>query len=229
MPVTTCVFDAYGTLFDVSGAARAMAEQPGREAFAEHWPQIARDWRDKQLGYSWLRTVQGAHVDFWQLTCDGLDWALEAAGLHHDTALREDLLALYWELPAYAEVPPVLALLRAQGLATAILSNGSPDMLEGAVGSAGIEGLLDAVLSVEDTGAFTPARAVYDQVGTRFGTAPAEVLFVSANGWDAAAGAAYGFHTAWINRTGQPMERLPGRPAIVLDDLRPIPDLVGEL
>jgi 2-haloacid dehalogenase len=222
-----CVFDAYGTLFDVSAAARAAAAEPGRAALAERWPRLAEAWRLKQLQYSWLRAVTGAHTDFWQVTEDGLDWALEATGLDGDAELRARLLALYRELEAYPEVPGMLARLKAQGLGTAILSNGAPGMLAAAVQSAGIGDRLDAVLSVEEVGIFKPARAVYDLVGARFGTAPDEVLFVSANGWDAAAAAGYGFDTVWVNRAADPLDRLPWRPGTVLADLTDIPRLAG--
>ena len=228
MPITTCVFDAYGTLFDVAAAARIAAEQPGQEKLAEVWPRLAADWRAKQLQYTWLRAVTGDYISFWQVTEDGLDWAMEASELE-DPILRETLLALYWELPAYPEVPAMLSELKSRGYATAILSNGSPDMLEGAVEFAGVGDTLDAVLSVEDVGIFKPAREVYDMVGKHFGTAPGDVLFVSSNGWDAAAAAQYGFATAWVNRAGDPMDRLPVQPAHVLSDLTSIPDLAGTL
>lgn len=226
MAITTCIFDAYGTLFDVSAAARELAKRPGREAFAAHWPQIARDWRLKQLQYTWLRAVAGRHADFWQVTCDGLDWALEAAGLT-DPALRQRLLDLYWELQAYEEVPAMLAALKAAGLNTAILSNGSPDMLAGAVGSAGIGDVLDDVLSVESVGIFKPHDSVYDLVGARFGCARDEVLFVSSNGWDAAAASGYGFTTVWVNRAGEPQDRLWAAPLHVLATLHDIPKIAG--
>ncbi|APZ52077.1 haloacid dehalogenase type II [Salipiger abyssi] len=225
MAITTCVFDAYGTLFDVAAAARGAAETPGRETLAAVWQALAEDWRRKQLEYSWLRAITGEHVSFWQVTQDGLDWAMERHGLD-DPALREALLALYWELAAYPEVPALLARLTEAGKRCAILSNGSPDMLSGAVESAGIGAYLDAVLSVEEVGVFKPARAVYDMVGERFGTAPFEVLFVSSNGWDAAGAAAYGFRTVWVNRAGLPLDRLPARPQHVLSELSPIPELL---
>lgn len=225
--IRTVVFDAYGTLFDVTAAARAAAAENGREEFARVWPQVARDWRLKQLQYTWLRAVTGAHADFWSVTQDGLDWALEAAELD-DPELRERLLALYWELEAYPEVPTMLADLREAGLTTAILSNGSPGMLDGAVESAGLRELLDAVLSVEAVGVFKPARVVYDLVGHEFGTRPDQVLFVSSNGWDAAAATGYGFETVWVNRAEEPMDRLPWTPRHVLSDLAGIPRLAGK-
>jgi len=227
MAITTCIFDAYGTLFDVAAAAREAASEPGRETFAAHWPQVAEHWRLKQLQYSWLRAVTGAHTDFWEVTQNGLDWALEASGLTGDAALRERLLQLYWELSAYPEVPAMLAALKSKGFNTAILSNGSPAMLDGAVQSAGVGDVLDDVLSVESVGIFKPARAVYDLVGDRFGCAANEVLFVSSNGWDAAAASGYGFTTAWVNRAGDPVDRLPWTPHSILSDLTTIPDLAG--
>lgn len=228
MPIKTCVFDAYGTLFDVAAAARIVAEQPGQDQLAAVWPKLAADWRAKQLQYTWLRAVTGDHTSFWEVTKDGLDWAMEASGLV-DPELRETLLALYWELPAYPEVPEMLTTLKSRRFDTAILSNGSPDMLSGAVDFAAVGGWLDAVLSVEDVGVFKPARAVYDMVGKRFGVSADEVLFVSSNGWDAASAAGYGFHTVWVNRAGEPMDRLPARPAYVLNDLTGIPDLAARL
>ena len=229
MSVTTCVFDAYGTLFDVAAAAREAAAEPGRQALAGCWPKLAADWRTKQLQYTWLRAVMGAHTDFWEVTRNGLDWALAANDLRGDAELRERLLGLYWELSAYPEVPAMLAALRSAGMATAILSNGSPEMLAGAVGSAGLRELLDDVLSVESVGVFKPHRSVYELVGKRFGTAPGQVLFVSSNGWDAAAAAEFGFHTVWANRAGEPVDELPWKPAHVLSDLAAIPKLANAL
>jgi len=227
MPITTCIFDAYGTLFDVAAAARQAAGEPDFSAIKDDWPLLAEHWRQKQLSYSWLRAVTGAHCDFWQVTQEGLDWALEKTGHDGNPALRERLLQLYWELGAYPEVPAMLETLKSGGLNTGILSNGSPAMLRGAVESAGIGGVLDALLSVESVGIFKPDARVYDLVGAEFGCAKDEVLFVSSNGWDAAAATGYGFTTAWVNRAGDPVDRLPWRPVHTLDDLTGIPKLAG--
>ncbi|SEP71837.1 haloacid dehalogenase type II [Thalassovita taeanensis] len=226
MTITTCIFDAYGTLFDVAAAARQAASEPGQTKLAASWPKLAEHWRLKQLQYSWLRAITGDHTGFWQVTQDGLDWALEANGLDGDAALRDRLLALYWELSAYAEVPAMLTALKSAGMNTAILSNGSPEMLDGAVQSAGIGDLLDDVLSVESVGIFKPAPQVYELVTKRFGCTRDQVLFVSSNGWDAGAAAGYGFTTAWVNRAGDPVDRLPARPQHMLSDLTEIPKLV---
>ncbi|MEX0282653.1 MAG: haloacid dehalogenase type II, partial [Arenibacterium sp.] len=204
-----------------------VAAAPGREAFQARCMEVANFWRLRQLQYSWLRAVADAHTDFWKVTQDGLDWALEATGLDGDQDLRQRLLDLYWELQAYPEVPDMLAQLKQGGLQTAILSNGSPDMLNGAVESAGIGAVLDDVLSVESVGVFKPDARVYDLVGKRFNCAPDEVLFVSSNGWDAAASSGYGFETVWVNRAGEPMDRLPWQPKHVLSDLTTIPSFAG--
>ena len=220
-----CIFDAYGTLFDVAAAARVAADEPGRAALKAVWPGLAEHWRQKQLQYTWLRAITGDYIPFWEVTKDGLDWAMEKHGLD-DPELRERLLALYWELPAYKEVPMTLARLKAAGHRCAILSNGSKDMLEGAVDSAGIGMYLDAVLSVEDVGIFKPASQVYDMVGAYVSCSKEDVMFVSSNGWDAAGATGYGFETAWVNRAGDPVDRLPHRPAHRLTDLSTLQDLV---
>ncbi|WP_027244731.1 haloacid dehalogenase type II [Leisingera daeponensis] len=225
MPITTCIFDAYGTLFDVAAAARQAASEPQFPHLRDSWAELASHWRLKQLQYTWLRAITGAHADFWDVTRDGLDWAMEAAGLDGDAALRQRLLDLYWELQAYPEVPAMLKALKEAGMNTAILSNGSPAMLDGAVRSAGLADVLDDVLSVESVGVFKPDSRVYDLVGERFGCAKDSVLFVSSNGWDAAGASGYGFVTAWVNRAGEPVDRLPWKPAHILPDLTAIPDL----
>jgi 2-haloacid dehalogenase len=217
-----CVFDAYGTLFDVDAAARDSAVP------RDLWPRLAAEWRRKQLEYTWLRTVAGAHVDFWQVTQDALDWALELLALD-DPALRAELLALYRCLAPYPEVPAVLAQLRAQGVRLAILSNGARGMLADAVSSAGFEGVFDAVLSVDSVGAYKPAPAVYDLVGAEFGCAPRDVLFISANGWDICSGAAYGFRTFWLNRAGAPRDRLHGTPQAEARDMSALPQHLERL
>ncbi|MEO0719499.1 MAG: haloacid dehalogenase type II [Pseudomonadota bacterium] len=221
-----CVFDAYGTLFDVAAAARACAAEPGREAFAEKWVEVAETWRLKQLQYTWLRALTGDHTDFWSVTGESLDFALEATQLAEPT-LRERLLQLYFELEAFAEVPAMLRALKDSGSKLAILSNGEPKMLDAAAQSAGIDSLLDDILSVESVGVFKPHPSVYDLVGQRFDCERAEVVFVSSNGWDACSAAAYGFFTVWVNRRNEPVDRLAARPNEILSDLSALPGLVA--
>lgn len=224
MRYSACVFDAYGTLFDVAGAARAASREPAHAALAEIWPRLAEDWRRKQLEYTWLRTIMGDHADFAEVTAAGLDWAMAAHGLA-DAALRARLLALYAELPAYPEVPGVLAALRAAGMPCAILSNGTPAMLHSATVSAGIA--LDAILSVETVGRYKPDAGVYSLATAHFSCAPGQILFVSSNGWDVAGAAHFGFATLWVNRTGLPVDRLPHGPAHVARDLGALAALVA--
>lgn len=224
-----CVFDAYGTIFDVDGAARALAATPQGAALAPHWPRLSRLWRRKQLEYTWLRAAAGVHADFWTVTQDALDWTIEALALPDLRPLRGDLLQLYRRLPAFPDVAPALGALRARGHVLAILSNGTPDMLEEAAEHAGLTRVFDALLSVETVGRYKPAPEVYAMVEERFGSHPSEVLFISANGWDAAAAAGYGFHTVWLNRARLPVERLQARPETILPDLSTLPDLCRKL
>lgn len=229
MTIRLCVFDAYGTIFDVDAAARIIATQPDGAVLAAHWPRLSQLWRRKQLEYSWLRTAAGHHADFWVVTQDALDWALSALKLPDLLPLRAQLLQIYWELPAYADASAALGALRARGHMLAMLSNGTPAMLDAAVNAAGLSRVFDALLSVEDVGRFKPAPEVYDMVETRLGTHPSEVLFISANGWDAAAAAAHGFHTIWLNRKGLPVENLFAVPNTVLPDLSHLPNFCRKL
>lgn len=224
--IKACVFDAYGTLFDVNAAAREVADQPGREGFSLVWQQVAQDWRIKTLQYSWLRTITGEYRNFWDLTEDALDWALEASD-QADGELKALLLGLFWSLKPFADVAGVLAELQSRKIRCAILSNGSREMLNSAVDSAGIGELLEHVLSVEDLGTFKPSRSVYDLVGTVMTLEPADVLFVSSNGWDVAGAASYGFRTLWVNRAGEPMDRLASKPEHVARDLTTVLDIVA--
>lgn len=226
MSIKVCVFDAYGTLFDVASAARELALQPGRENLKNCWVKLANDWRHKQLQYSWLRAIMNKHIDFWTVTQDGLDWALEANNLSDDADLREELLKLYFNLTAYPEVSQMLSDLRSNKILTGILSNGSPDMLNGAVQSAGISDLLNEVISVEDVGVFKPDISVYELVEKRFGCEIREVLFISSNCWDACAAASFGFQTGWVNRSNEPTDRLPSGNLVIMKDLSDIATLV---
>lgn len=220
------VFDAYGTLFDLTAAARLAATEVGGESLAALWPALAPDWRAKQLEYAWLRTLMGAHADFATVTAEALDYVLDAHGLGAERGLRARLLAMYDDLPVFAEVPDMLATLRERGARLAILSNGTPVMLRAATRAAGIDGMFEATLSVEDVGVFKPDARVYAMVEARLGVPPAHVMFVSSNAWDVAGAARFGFTTVWINRTGAPFDRLPHGPAHILPDLSQLPEFV---
>lgn len=219
--VRACVFDAYGTLFDYATAAAAC-----RDVLGERADRLTAVWREKQLQYTWLRALQDKHVDFWQLTGDALDFALETLDLH-DGALRTRLMNLYLSLGAFPEVPSVLRRLRATGLKTAILSNGSPHMLAAAVRNAGLVDLLDAVLSIEDVGVYKPHPKVYQLAVDRLGIGADAICFQSSNAWDAYAASAFGMRVVWCNRYGQRPERLPGAPDHEVRTLAELPPLVG--
>ncbi|MBC2837008.1 haloacid dehalogenase type II [Paragemmobacter straminiformis] len=216
--ITTVVFDAYGTLFDVTSAARRAAAEPGGEALGDAWPRLAADWRRKQLEYTWLRTLIGDYADFATVTADALDWVLDAHDLT-DPALRTRLLGLFDTLLAFPEAPEVLSNLKASGYKLAILSNGTPAMLAQACTAAGIADRFDAVLSVESVRQYKPVHHIYALVEARLGAKPAQTLFVSANGWDIAGAAHFGLWTAWVNRDAAPVDRLPQRPAHIVPDL----------
>ena len=225
MTIRTCIFDAYGTLFDVTAAARECADEPGRDKLKECWQKLASDWRLKQLQYSWIRAITKSHTDFWEVTKDGLDFALEANNLSDDQELRERLLSLYWSLESYPEVPEVLENLKSNKRETAILSNGSREMLDSAVQSAKISELLDKILSVDQVEIFKPDFRVYNLVLESFPRNKNEILFVSSNGWDVASAAGFGFKSVWVNRNSEPIDRLPWKPKHVLTNLTDIPKL----
>ena len=216
-----CVFDAYGTLFDVNSAARQL-----QDVLGEKWQTLADVWRTKQLQYTWLRSLMAKHADFWQVTGDALDFAMSTVKLD-DAGLRERLMQLYMKLTAYPEVKEVLTALKAGGKKLAILSNGAPKMLAAAVQNAGIEQLLDGVLSVEDVGIYKPHPSVYRMVIERFNLSPTRVCFVSSNAWDAHAAKAFGFSVAWCNRFGQQRERIPSAPDAEIKTLSELPPLLG--
>jgi len=215
------VFDAYGTLFDVGAAAARCADALGDQA-----GPLAELWRRKQLEYTWLRSLMARYVPFDTVTGDALDYALEALGLQDD-ALRERLMALYMELDAYPEVVDVLGRLQAAGLPTGILSNGSPNMLDAAVSSAGIKSLLDAVLTVDPLAVYKPDASVYQLAVERYGMPAERICFLSSNAWDVAGAADFGLTVVWVNRFGQPPERLPGSPVAEIQTLDALPRLLG--
>lgn len=219
--VRAAVFDAYGTLFDVASAAAA-----ARDALGERWQPLAELWRAKQLQYTWLRSLSGRHADFWRVTGDALDFALEALGLD-DPPLRARLMASYEVLAAYPEAREALLRLRAAGLRLAVLSNGAPAMLASAARSAGLDDVLERLISVEEVGVYKPHPSVYRLAVDRLGIAAGEILFVSSNGWDAYGASAFGLQVAWCNRAGQPRERLPAAPAAEIRSLAELPALLG--
>jgi 2-haloacid dehalogenase len=210
------VFDAYGTLLDVHSAVRRHAD-----AIGAHAERLSELWRTKQLEYTWIHAARGGRATFRELTEEALDYAAARTG-GLGSARRADLLAAYERLSPYREVQTVLSALKSKGHPLAILSNGDPDQLATAVTAAGIDRLLDAVISIAEAGPFKPHPSVYALATTRFAATPAEVMFVSSNRWDVAGAKSFGFTTVWVNRGGLPDE-YPGLPADrVLADLNPL-------
>ncbi len=219
--VKACVFDAYGTLFDVHSAVGRLRDDVGPRA-----DELSKLWRTKQLEYTWLRALMGKHVNFWQVTGDALDYALASTGV--DPALvRDRLMDAYLTLDAYPEVPALLTRLKAAGIKLAILSNGEPDMLEAAVKGAGIDGVLDHVLSVESVGIFKPHPSVYQLAVDRLQVPASAMAFQSSNAWDVNGASSFGLRPVWINRFGAPAERLPGGAEHEMTDLTGLAGLIG--
>ena len=214
------VFDAYGTLFDVHSAIAGVRGQAGPDA-----DRLSEIWRTKQLEYTWTLTLAGHYVDFWTLTERALDYALERVP-SVDKALRAQLRDAYFKLDAFPDARVALRGLKSSGKKTAILSNGSPDMLKGAVDAAGIGGDLDAVLSVDVLKMFKPRPEVYALVTDHFKCAAGDVTFVSSNRWDVMAGTSVGFRALWINRAKMPDEYPDFPPRRILSELSALKALI---
>jgi 2-haloacid dehalogenase len=213
------VFDAYGTLFDVHSvmeAARAVTPDP---------QALSQLWRQKQLEYTWLRSLMGRYQDFWLVTGQALRFALRRLGITAAESQIEALMSAYLTLSPFPEVPNALRALRGRPLA--ILSNGSPRMLESAVRSSGLGAGFDLVLSVDAVGVYKPSPLVYDLAVRAFGLPASEILFVSSNAWDVAGAGAYGFMTCWCNRTNMPADELDVTPDYEVDRLDAILERIG--
>ncbi len=209
------VFDAYGTLFDVNAvveAGRAITGDPGA---------LSATWRQKQLEYTWLRSLMGRYEDFWAVTEAALRWSVRRLGLTADEAQLARLMDAYLSLACFPEVPAALE--RLAGRPRAILSNGSPRMLQAAVTSSGLGRHLDHVLSVDAVRIFKPAPAVYALGPPALGVPAGELLFVSSNGWDVAGAKAFGYQVAWCNRAGAPVEELGASPDVIVSRLDELP------
>lgn len=201
-PIKAVLFDAYGTLFDVYSVG-ALAET----LFPGHGARLAELWRDKQIDYSRVRALSGRYADFWQITGDALDYAMARLSLA-GPEMRERLMAQYARLDPFPENLGALTRLRQMGLPLGTLSNGSPQMLNSAISSAGFAGLLDHVLSVDAVKSFKTAPQTYQMGPDALGLPASQILFVSSNGWDAAGAAWFGYQAFWVNRANAPRERL---------------------
>ena len=213
------VFDAYGTLFDVHAAMARFRGEAGPDA-----DRMSEIWRTKQLEYTWTLTLAGHYTDFWTLTERALDFSLARVPTV-PKALKTRLLDAYFKLDAFPDARAALRTLKAGGNMTGILSNGSPNMLKGAVDNAGIGSDLDAVLSVDVLKMFKPRPEVYRLVTDHYKCAPADVTFVSSNRWDVMASVSVGFRGLWVNRSKMPDEYLDFPPAKTLADLSSLASL----
>jgi 2-haloacid dehalogenase len=219
--IQAVVFDAYGTLFNIATPVATLAASIGEKS-----NDLVALWRRKQLEYTWLRSLMGVHADFWTVTRDALDYSLEALSIS-EQGLADELMTLYLKLEPYDDAKAALQAVKAKGKRTAILSNGSPSMLDSMVRHAGFETLLDEVLSVEEVGVYKPSRRVYRLAMQKFHITDApSVCFVSANTWDAQGAAQFGFQVARVARTPTPDDRLPGKPKAVIASLTELAGLV---
>lgn len=219
--IKACVFDAYGTVFDVDAAARQEQEKLGA-----NWKVISDTWRLKQLQYTWLRSLQGNYTSFWTVTEDALNFAMASADIHDD-ALKQRLMDLYLKLTTYEEVPETLKKLKAAGLKCAILSNGSPEMLNAAVENAGIAQYLDGIYSVADVQVFKPHPKVYELAVEGLDVEARHISFQSSNGWDAYSAKDFGFNTLWCNRFNQADEQIPSQPDRQIRNLTEMLPILG--
>ena len=226
--VNICIFDAYGTLFDVTSATRMVANEEEYSSFPNHSVKVSNSWRIKQLEYSWLRNIMHEYIDFWQITKDALDFALEENQIKNEK-LRQRLLDVYWNLSAYPEAHDVLTTLKANNIQTGILSNGSNQMLNSAVVSANLENYLDKIISIDGIEIYKPDPKVYQMVIDQFNCKIEEVLFISSNGWDIAGASKFGFTTLWVNRNLIPKDRLTFMPNKITNNLSTIPNILKEL
>ncbi|MDQ3946009.1 MAG: haloacid dehalogenase type II [Actinomycetota bacterium] len=212
------VFDLYGTLLEVASVGRAAA------AVTDDPARLVDLWRQKQLEYTWLRSLMGRYVDFWELTGDALDYTLDRLAVEVDAGGRERLLGAWLDVAPYPEVPDALARLAPRTLA--VLSNGSPSMLEEGLTAGGLSKAITHVISVHELSVYKPHLTVYELAGQNLGLAPDRMLFVSSNPWDAAGARSFGLPVAWVNRAGAPMERLGVTPDLVVADLAELATVV---
>jgi 2-haloacid dehalogenase len=211
--VKACIFDVYGTLLDLNGAIEPLSAYPQVNA-----AELLTLWRAKQIEYTWLRSITARYADFARINSDALDYACEVAG-PEAVQLKPQLVDAFGKLPAYPDAIGLLRALRADGLKTAVLSNGTPAMLKSGLEVAGLLPALDAVLSVDSVGTYKPSPAVYRLPSNALGFPAEAMAFVSANAWDAAGAASAGLQVVWVNRGGAPRERLPDGPSVQVRSL----------
>ena len=210
--VKAIIFDAYGTLFDVNSAAEKCKDKIG-----DKWERFANFWRTTQLEYTWLRSLMNRHKDFWQVTEDSLDKSMKAFDI--DPSMRNELLNLYKILSPYKEVPETLKTLKEKKFKLAILSNGTPSLLDELVKSNHLDNLFDDIFSIEQVGIYKPSSRVYDMPIKKYNINKSEVAFLSANTWDVSGGGNYGYQSIWVNRNNTIFDNLDFKPKYQITDL----------
>jgi len=211
--IIACVFDAYGTLFDVNSAAAKCKEKLG-----SRWEGFANAWRTTQLEYTWLRSLMKKHKNFWEITEDSLDHTMEAFKIKKE--MRNELLDLYKKLSPYPEVKECLEELKNKKIIMAILSNGTPELLKGLVESNNIQNYFDNIFSIESVGVYKPDSRVYEMPIKQYGCKPENIYFMSSNTWDISGGGVFGYNAVWINRFNKAFDKLGYKPKFVINNLK---------
>ena len=217
--IKAIIFDAYGTLFDVNSAAEKCKDKIG-----DKWERFANFWRTTQLEYTWLRSLMDRHKDFWQVTEDSLDKSMKVFDI--DPSMRNELLNLYKMLSPYKEVPETLKTLKEKKFKLAILSNGTPSLLDELVKSNHLDNLFDDIFSIEQVGVYKPSSRVYDMPIKKYNINKSEVAFLSANTWDVSGGGNYGYQSIWVNRNNNIFDNLDFKPKYQITDLNKLIQLV---
>ena len=217
--IKAIIFDAYGTLFDVNSAAEKCKDKIG-----DKWERFANYWRTTQLEYTWLRSLMNRHKDFWQITEDSLDKSMKVYEI--DTSMRNELLDLYKILSPFKEVPEVLKSLKEKDLKLAILSNGTPTLLNQLVKSNNLDNLFDDLFSIEEVGIYKPDSKVYDMPIKKYNIQKNEVAFLSANTWDVSGSGNYGFNSIWVNRNNNIFDNLDYKPQSEIKNLKKLIDII---
>ncbi len=217
--IKAIIFDAYGTLFDVNSAAEKCKDKIG-----DKWERFANFWRTTQLEYTWLRSLMDRHKDFWQITEDSLDKSMKAFDI--DPSMRDELLNLYKVLSPFKEVPDALKTLKEKKFKLAILSNGTPSLLDELVKSNHLDNLFDDIFSIEQVGVYKPSSRVYDMPVKKYNISKSEVAFLSANTWDVSGGGNYGYQSIWVNRNNNIFDNLDFKPKYQITDLKKLIRLI---
>ena len=217
--IKAIIFDAYGTLFDVNSAAEKCKDKIG-----DKWEGFANFWRTTQLEYTWLRSLMKRHKDFWQVTEDSLEKSMKAFNI--DPSMKNELLNLYKVLSPFKEVPETLKKLKGRNFKLAILSNGTPSLLDELVKSNNLDKLFDDIFSVEEVGIYKPDSRVYDLPIKKYKIKNSEVIFLSANTWDVSGGGNYGYQSIWVNRNNDIFDNLDYKPINQIKDLTELVSLI---